>query len=54
MTAAEIIDRLTELVKLQADIIRDQADALSQLVAVDGLDERIACADRERQVVVED
>ena len=33
MTAAETIERLTELVKMQADIIKAQADALAQLGA---------------------
>lgn len=34
MSAAELIDRLTGLVKLQADIIKVQAEALAQVGAV--------------------
>ena len=34
MNAAELIDRLTALVKLQADIIKEQSDALEQARAV--------------------
>lgn len=48
MTAAELIERLTDLVKQQADIIKEQAAALAQLGAVDGLDEKVAAAAQER------
>lgn len=34
MNATELIDRLTAIVKLQADIIKVQADALAQVGAV--------------------
>lgn len=52
MTAAETIDRLTELVKAQADIIKEQADALAQLGAVAELDEKIEAAARERTEIL--
>lgn len=48
MTAAELIERLTSLVKEQADIIQAQADALAQLGAVAELDERMEAAVKER------
>lgn len=45
MTAAEIISRLTVLVKEQADIIKEQADALAQLGAAAELDDKIEAAE---------
>lgn len=47
MSTAELIARLTALVKEQADIIKAQADALAQLGEVAGLEERMAAAARE-------
>lgn len=52
MTAAELIERLTALVKEQADIIKVQADALAQLGAVEGLNEKMQAAARERAEVL--
>lgn len=52
MTAAELIERLTDLVKLQADIIQEQAAALAQLGAVDGLDEKAEAAAQERVAIL--
>lgn len=52
MTAAELIDRLTALVKEQADIIRLQADALAQLGSVEGLDEAVQAAAHERAEIL--
>lgn len=52
MTAAELIERLTALVKEQADIIRLQADALTQLGSVEGLDEVIRAAELERNEIL--
>lgn len=52
MTAAETIERLTALVKEQADIIKEQADALAQLGAVAELDDKIEAAARERAEVL--
>lgn len=49
MTAAELIERLTDLVKEQADIIKEQADALAQLGAVTELDGRAEAAARARE-----
>lgn len=52
MNAAELVERLTVLVKLQADIIKEQSDALEQAQAVvelDGMIERAAC---ERQKII--
>lgn len=54
MTAAETIERLTALVKEQADIIKEQADALAQLGAVAELDDKIEAAARERAEVLGD
>ncbi len=51
MTAQEIIGRLTELIREQADIIRIQAEALGQLGTVEGLDERIKAAQKEREEI---
>ena len=44
MTAAELVARLTGLVKEQADIIKAQADALAQLGAVADIEEKMAAA----------
>ena len=52
MTAAELIERLTALVKEQADIIKTQADALAQLGAVEGLDGKIEAAASERAALL--
>lgn len=41
MTAAELVARLTGLVKEQADIIKAQADALAQLGAVADIEEKM-------------
>lgn len=52
MNAAELIDRLTALVKLQADIIKEQSHALEQAQAVvelGGMTERAA---REWQEII--
>ena len=54
MTAAETIERLTALVKAQADIIKAQADALAQLGAVEELDRQIEAAERELAEVAGD
>lgn len=54
MTAAELIERLTDLVKRQADIIKKQADALAQLGAVEGLDDEIRAAEKERAEIAGD
>ncbi len=50
MTAGELIERLTGLVKEQADIIKAQADALAQVGAVVEIEEKMetAAAERER------
>lgn len=52
MTAAELIERLTGLVKLQADIIKTQADALAQLDAIVDLEDQIQAAARERAAII--
>ena len=52
MTAAELIERLTSLVKEQADIIRLQADALAQLGSVEELDELIRAAELKRTEIL--
>ena len=44
MSAAETIERLTAIVKMQADIIQAQAEALAQLGAATMEDERAAAA----------
>ena len=49
MTAAELVARLTGLVKEQADIIKAQADALAQLGAVADIEEKMAAAATERE-----
>lgn len=54
MTASETIERLTNLVKLQADIIKEQADALAQLGAVEGIDEQLRAAEVERGAILRD
>ena len=48
MTAGELIERLTGLVKEQADIIRAQAEALAQLGA-EAAEEQTAAAAREQE-----
>lgn len=52
MNTAELIDRLTALVKLQADIIKEQSDALEQARAVAELDGMVEKAARERQEII--
>lgn len=52
MTAAELIERLTTLVKEQADIIKVQADALAQLGAVEGLTGKMEAAALERAEIL--
>lgn len=47
MSTAELIARLTALVKEQADIIKTQADALAQFGEAAGLEERMAAAAQE-------
>lgn len=54
MTAQELIERLTALVKLQADIIQEQAAALAQLEAVTTADEKRLIAERERKKITGD
>ena len=51
MTAAETIERLTALVKMQADIIQSQALLLLQYDAATELDEAMEAAEREREVI---
>lgn len=51
MNAAELIDRLTALVKLQADIIKEQSDALEQARAVVELDSMVERAEQERREI---
>lgn len=52
MTAAELVSRLTGLVKEQADIIQAQADALAQLGAVADIEEKMAAAATEREKLI--
>lgn len=52
MTAAELVSRLTGLVKEQADIIKAQADALAQLGAVADIEEKMAAAATEREKLI--
>lgn len=52
MTSAELIERLTALVKEQADIIRIQSEALAQLGSVEGLDEKVEIAALERNTIL--
>lgn len=52
MTAAELIARLTGLVKEQADIIKAQADALAQLGAVTDIEEKMEAAAAEREKLI--
>lgn len=51
MTAAELIERLTALVKEQADIIKAQADALAQFGAAEELESKIEVTAREMAAV---
>lgn len=51
MSWPELTERLANLIKEQAEIIRIQADALAQLGTVEGLDERIGKAEDERQAL---
>lgn len=48
MGAAELVERLTNLIQEQADIIRELSDALSQLGAAAELDEKMMAAELER------
>lgn len=52
MTAAELVARLTGLVKEQADIIKAQADALAQLGAVVDIEEKMQAAAAEREELI--
>lgn len=52
MTAAELLERLTGLVKEQADIIKAQADALAQLGAVADMEEKMEAAAAEREQLI--
>lgn len=54
MTATEIIERLTALVKMQADIIQSQAYALMQHDAATEFETAIATAERERKAIIGD
>lgn len=62
MSGTELVERLTGLVKLQADIIREQAAALEQARAaaleqaraVAELGGMIEEADRERREIIEE
>ncbi len=52
MSSAELIERLTDLVKLQADIIHEQATALAQFGTVAGLEEKMEAAALERATII--
>lgn len=52
MSTAELIARLTGLVKEQADIIKAQADALAQLGAVADIEEKMEAAAAEREKLI--
>lgn len=52
MTAAELVARLTGLVKEQADIIQAQADALAQLGAVADIEKKMEEAAAEREKLI--
>lgn len=52
MSTEELLCRMTELIKQQADIIQAQSDALRQVHAAVDLEDRIAQADRERQEIL--
>lgn len=54
MTASELIERLTAIVKEQAEIIRIQSEALALLGSVDGLNERICEVALEQNNVIGD
>lgn len=51
MTSAAVIEALTTIVKMQADIIQAQAEALAQVGAVVMEDERVAAAQRWAELV---
>ncbi len=48
MTRAELVTRLTRIVKEQAEIIETQSEALARLGEVEGLEARIRRAAAER------
>ncbi len=48
----ELIERLTSLIKLQADIIKEQANALAQLGSVDEIDKLMMKAEKEMQDLI--
>lgn len=52
MMATELIERLTSLVKEQADIIEAQADALAQLGTVADIEEKMSEAAAEREILI--
>lgn len=52
MSTTELIERLTALVKLQADIIEEQAMALAQHEAFASAEDKIAEAERERMEII--
>lgn len=52
MTALELTERLTAIVTEQAEIIQTQAEALSQLGAVEGLDGRIEAVEKARAEIL--
>jgi len=54
MSKIELIERLTSLIKLQADIIKEQANALAQLGSAEELDKLMMKAEKERQDLIED
>ncbi|WP_417342037.1 hypothetical protein [Evtepia gabavorous] len=52
MMATELIERLTGLVKEQADIIKAQADALAQFGTVADIEKKMAAAAAEREKLI--
>lgn len=52
MSWQELIERLADLITLQAEIIKTQADALAQFGAVEGLEERMEQAAAERRAII--
>ncbi len=49
MTSAETVEKLTELVKMQADLIMEQANALAQFGAIAELEEKVESATEFRR-----
>lgn len=52
MSTEELIRRMTDLLKLQADIIQEQSNALRQLDAAVDLEDKISQAAKERQKII--